>query len=80
MQRLYLPHELQTVLTPKWNTLLEGYQPSSKKKGRQQLCPGDRVYTSHGPGTILEISGEYCLIDVASRDVKLRERLSNIRM
>jgi F-box protein 18 (helicase) len=80
MQRLYLPHELQTVLTPKWNTLLEGYQPSSKKKGRQQLCPGDRVYTSHGPGTILEISGEYCLIDVASRDVKLREHLSNIRM
>lgn len=80
MQHLYLPPEFQTVLTPKWNTLLEGYQTSSKKKGRQQLCPGDRVYTSQGPGTILEISGDYCLVDLASRAVKLRERLSNVRM
>jgi superfamily I DNA/RNA helicase len=103
MQRLYLPHEFQDVLTPKWTELLKRYQTPPKKKQKPgekrkstkkqqpskktpvtqpepKVRPGDRVRTLHGPGIVLEISGDYCLIDLANREVKLRERLSNIRV
>lgn len=83
MQRLYLSYEFLDMLTPKWTSLLERYCSTPKKKTRakrkQKLSPGDYVQTSQGPGIVLEISGEYCLVDLARQDMILRERLSNIR-
>jgi len=73
-QHLHLPFEFQSVLTPKWSRLLERYQ--TPKKTYQ---PGDRVITKLGPGTIVEISGKYCLVNIATRETKLREHLSNVR-
>ena len=84
IRHLYLPEEMQTALTPKWNAFLESCKKSLPRKiGRKRqakLQPGDRVQTSHGAGVILEISEEYCLIDLAGQPAKLRERLANIRL
>ncbi|PIE36208.1 hypothetical protein CSA56_00910 [candidate division KSB3 bacterium] len=105
MQRLALPPEFQTILTPRWSSLLEEYKKEGKKIGgkgsprpitlrrkpksvqplpfsskkNKHYQPGDKVYTSFGTGIILEIVGEYCLIDLAGKhQTKLRERLSNV--
>ncbi len=88
MQRLYLPYEFMELLTPKWKTVLEDLQqtskPSTSKKKtvptrQAEFSPGDYVQTVFGAGVILEISGEYCLIDLVKDDTKLRERVSNLR-
>lgn len=71
---LYLPLEIQSVLTPRWTKYLEQYQPPEK-----QYQPGDRVITEMGPGTLLEISGEYCLVNIATRDAIARLRVAHIR-
>jgi hypothetical protein len=49
-----------------------------KVSSQKQRRPGERVHTSFGPGVILEVSGEFCLIDLGNHGTKLRERLSNI--
>ncbi len=52
--------------------------PKPKKQRKRKPRLGDRVQTSLGPGTILEVSGEYCLVDLGKNGAKLRERLSNL--
>lgn len=80
-EHLHLPPELQDVLTPRWSRLVEQYHPQyDDEQGYQPPEIGDRVFTSHGPGTILEISGEYCLIDIAPQKMKIRERVANLRL
>ena len=73
-QHLHLPLEMQSVLTPRWNKYLEQYHVPGK-----QYQPGDRVFTELGPGTLLEIDGDYCLVNIAARDAIARLRVVQIR-
>ncbi len=84
MQHLHVPFEFLDLLTPKWMTFLEGYQPKSGQKSRpartyRRLRIGDYVRTPQGTGIILDMEDEYCLIDLATKDVMLREHISNIK-
>ena len=71
---LHLPLEIQTVLTPRWNTYLEQYHAPDN-----QYQPGDRVFTELGPGTLLESDGKYCLVNIAARDAIARLRVEQLR-
>ncbi len=53
--------------------------PLASPKLSAKLRPGDRVLTSLGGGTILEVNGEYCLVDLGTHQTKLRERIANLR-
>jgi hypothetical protein len=76
MDRLHLPPEFQSLLTPRWQNFLRQTQ-GTRNVGK--LRPGDYVRTSRGPGTVLEIAGKYCLIDLDTQEIKLRERVANIQ-
>ena len=53
--------------------------PPASSRIRAKLRPGDRVLTTLGLGTILEVSSEYCLVDLGAHQMKLRERIENLR-
>ena len=106
IRKLYLPYEMQSLLSPKWGKLLRECQagkddrgktpasgqrrkatdndfprqafPKPQKRRKRRPRPGERIRTSHGSGTLLEISGEYCLIDQGGHRPKLRVRLSEL--
>ena len=107
IQKLYLPHEMQSLLGPRWGKLLRNCRKAAKSdrptalhsgetlktpdnnfprqaypkpKKRRKRAPrlGQRVRTSMGAGTILELSEEYCLVELDNYGTKLRERLSEL--
>jgi len=53
--------------------------PLAASKTDAKLRPGDLVETEFGVGAVVEVSGEYCLIDVGEHRMKLRERIENLR-
>jgi hypothetical protein len=79
MDRLHLPPEFQSLLTPRWKNFLQRSQHQGRSRtGKPQT--GDYVRTSRGNGTIIYIDGEFCLIDLDTQDMRLRERLSNVQL
>jgi F-box protein, helicase, 18 len=56
---------------------------SERKLKSSNLGPrfkmGDRVQTPHGPGKIIEISGDQCLVDLENQPAELWERLSRLK-
>ena len=81
IEHLSLPPEFLPVLTPRWTRVLQQHHApklQSQSARKPQLHPGDYVQTSRGWGTIVEIAGDYCLIDLGTQEPHLRECLSNI--
>lgn len=107
IQKLYLPHEMQSLLGPRWGKILRNSLPTKREQVKtlrsdetrnnatgndfpRQAYPkpqkrhkrkprlGERVRTSMGAGTILELSEEYCLVELDDYGTKLRERLSEL--
>ena len=50
-----------------------------RKMVRPSFTVGDRVQTPHGPGKIVEISGDQCLVDLENQPAQLWERLSRLK-
>ncbi len=78
MEHLHLPPEFQTMLTLRWKNFLRHAQHQGRPRNAKPRA-GDYVRTPNGTGTILEIHGEFCLIDLETQDMKLRERLANVQ-
>jgi hypothetical protein len=79
MDRLHLPPEFQSLLTPRWKNFLQRSQHQGRSRtGKPQA--GDYVRTSRGSGTIIYIDGDFCLIDLDTQDMRLRERLNNVQL
>lgn len=61
---------------------LGGHLPEPQPR-RKMVFPsfnvGDRVQTPHGPGKIVEISGDQCLVDLENQPAQLWERLSGLK-
>jgi len=53
-------------------------QPT-RRMVRPSFNVGDGVQTSHGPGKIIEISGDQCLVDLENQPAELWERLSGVK-
>ena len=51
---------------------------TKSEKARPRVNLGDMVRTPHGPGRIIEISGEECLIDLEKQPARLWQRLSRL--
>lgn len=51
---------------------------AQSRKASPSIRVGDRVRTPHGPGEVIEISGEECLIALEGQAARLRERWSRL--
>ena len=51
---------------------------AKSKRVQPRVSIGDMVQTPHGPGKIIEISGEECLIDLEKQQARLWERMSRL--
>lgn len=79
MDRLHLPPEFQTMLSPRWKNFLRQAQRQRRSRtGKPRV--GDYVNTPRGAGTVTNIQGDYCLIDSETQEMKLRERLADVRL